>query len=155
MVDIVNPVVRGRMMSGIRGKNTKPELAIRRHLHARGFRYVSRPTPLPGRPDVVLTRWRVAVFVHGCFWHWHGCQLSKMPASNRPFWRKKLAGNKRRDELAVLTLVSMGWRVAVVWECALRSAQARESLGGVIDKLADWIRSGSSPAVEFPDAVAC
>lgn len=152
MADIVDPQVRSRMMSGIRWRNTKPELTVRRQLHARGFRYALRPIALPGRPDVVLSRWRVAVFVHGCFWHYHGCHLSKMPASNRPFWQSKLAANQVRDEIAVLTLVSMGWRVAVVWECALRGASASRGFTAALDDLALWIRREGSdtPTIEIP-----
>jgi DNA mismatch endonuclease, patch repair protein len=150
MVDIVDSATRSRMMSGIRGKNTLPEVLVRRALHAHGFRFGTKSTLLPGRPDVVLPRWKVAVFVHGCFWHWHGCPLSKVPASNRQFWQEKLESNVERDDLAVLVLVALGWRVATIWECALRGARARASFDSAMDQLAAWIRSpGDEPVLEI------
>ena len=145
MVDVVDPATRSRMMAGIKGKDTKPELLIRRLLHARGFRFALKPARLPGRPDIVLPRWRVAVFVHGCFWHWHRCSLSKMPSSNRPFWEEKLQKNSDRDAQAQMQLVSMGWRVATIWECATRTAAAKAGLEQVMTELANWIRN--SPTV--------
>lgn len=141
MADIVDPTTRSRMMSGIRGKDTRPEIMVRRALHARGFRFGVKQSRLPGRPDVVLPRWKVAVFVHGCFWHWHGCPLSKMPSSNRTFWKTKLAGNQDRDLRAQITLISMGWRVAMIWECSLRGQAARTRFDSVMDELAHWIRN--------------
>jgi DNA mismatch endonuclease, patch repair protein len=140
MADIVDSLTRSRMMSGIRGKDTQPEVMVRRALHARGLRFGIKQTRLPGRPDIVLPRWKVAIFVHGCFWHWHGCQLSKMPTSNRAFWKKKLAGNQDRDSRAQITLISMGWRVAMIWECSLRGQAARARFDAVMDELAQWIR---------------
>lgn len=137
-------------MAGIRGRDTKPEMQVRRALHLRGFRFSRAPVRLPGRPDVVLTRWKVAVFVHGCFWHLHGCSLSKLPESNSQFWQRKLAGNVERDELVALTLISLGWRVAIVWECALKGIRAQASFDAAMDRLAAWIRSDSrEPALEI------
>ena len=153
MADIVDRLTRSRMMSGIRGKNTKPEVMVRRALHARGFRFAIKQTRLPGRPDVVLPRWKVAVFVHGCFWHWHGCHLSKMPTSNRAFWKTKLAGNQDRDLRAQITLISMGWRVAMIWECSLREKAARARFDTVMDELAEWVRHDRT-VVAFETAVA-
>ena len=140
MVDIVDPLTRSRMMSGIRGRDTTPELMVRRALFRRGFRFARKKTGLPGSPDLVLPKWRVAVFVHGCFWHWHGCHLSKMPANNRPFWKQKLEGNQDRDIRAEMTLVSMGWRVAIIWECSLRGKVAAGEFDTVVDGLTHWIR---------------
>ncbi|WP_042577245.1 very short patch repair endonuclease [Variovorax paradoxus] len=140
MVDIVDATTRSRMMSGIRSKSTQPELAVRRALHARGFRFVLHASGLPGCPDIVLPKWRVAIFVHGCFWHSHGCRLSKMPSSNTAFWSAKLEDNERRDALAHMTLISAGWRTAVVWECALKTAQSREQWPDLILQLDHWIR---------------
>lgn len=134
-------------MASVRGRDTKPELQVRRALHLRGFRFSRNPARLPGRPDVVLTKWKVAVFVHGCFWHWHGCSLSKLPASNEQFWHRKLTGNVDRDDLTTLTLLALGWRVAVVWECALRSTRARASFDPAMDRLATWIRSAPAEHV--------
>ena len=140
MVDIVDSLTRSRMMSGIRGQNTRPEIMVRRALHARGFRFGLNRQLLPGRPDAVLPRWKVAIFVHGCFWHWHGCHLSKMPVSNRAFWNAKLTGNQDRDSRAQIALISMGWRVAMIWECSLRGRAARAGFDEMMDELARWIR---------------
>lgn len=141
-------------MASIRGRDTKPEIQVRQALHLRGFRFSRSPLRLPGSPDVVLTRWKVAVFVHGCFWHLHGCSLSKLPANNGQFWQRKLAGNVERDELAALTLVALGWRVATVWECALRGKRARADFSPAMDRLAVWIRDGSGePALDISGTV--
>jgi DNA mismatch endonuclease, patch repair protein len=147
MPDIVDSVTRSRMMSGIRGKNTKPEVLVRRALHARGFRFSTSNMRLPGRPDVVLPRWRVAVFVNGCFWHSHGCRLSKLPASNRLFWKAKLGHNEDRDARAQISLISMGWRVAMVWECSLRGQAALATFDAAMNELAHWIRHQPAVAV--------
>jgi DNA mismatch endonuclease, patch repair protein len=124
MSDVVDAVTRSRMMSGIRGKDTAPEMVVRRHLHGAGLRYRLHDRTLPGRPDLVLPRHNVVVFVHGCFWHQHdGCRYAVMPRQNRSFWERKLTANRERDEAAVETLESEGWRVYVVWECDLSSQQ--------------------------------
>ena len=127
-------------MAGIGSRNTKPELLVRRHLHCRGLRFVLGGAGLPGRPDIVLPKWKTAVFVHGCFWHWHGCALSKLPASNKRFWKGKLSSNRDRDIVAMLALMSAGWRVANVWECALRGKPALERLDRSMNDLVRWIR---------------
>jgi DNA mismatch endonuclease (patch repair protein) len=109
-------------MASIRGRDTKPEMLVRRHLHRLGFRYRLSPREIPGRPDLVLPRFRVAVFVHGCFWHGHaGCRFATVPATRTEFWTAKISANKRRDAAAEENLRALGWRLAVVWECALRS----------------------------------
>ncbi len=152
MADVVDPATRSRMMAGISGKNTQPELLVRKELHRRGLRYVLDGAGLPGRPDLVFPKWKVAVFVHGCFWHWHGCSFSKMPANNRPFWQAKLSTNSSRDTVALLTLVSAGWRVATIWECALRGKDATAKLAFRMDTLASWIQQPSiHPLFELPD----
>ena len=120
MIDIVSEATRSRMMSGIRSKNTKPELAVRRYLHARGFRYRISPRNVPGRPDIVLPRYRAAILVHGCFWHRHpGCRLATNPASNVDFWKKKFSANVARDAKVLDLLTEAGWRAIVVWECEI------------------------------------
>ena len=109
-------------MSKIRGRDTKPEKLIRTGLHRRGFRFRLHHKSLPGRPDLVLRRFNTVIFVHGCFWHGHGCPLFKMPATRRPFWLEKITGNFKRDERVQAALLEAGWRVFVVRECALKGA---------------------------------
>jgi DNA mismatch endonuclease, patch repair protein len=151
MVDIVDAATRSRIMAGIGSRNTQPELLVRRHLHAHGFRYTLDGAGLPGRPDIVLPKWKVAIFVNGCFWHWHGCSLSKLPSSNRRFWRAKLKTNQTRDTVSQLALISAEWRIAVIWECALRGKLAESQLPPLIDKLDQWIRGNSkSMVLELP-----
>lgn len=143
MADIVDAATRSRMMSGIQSKNTKPEILIRKALHARGFRYSLHSKQLPGKPDIVMPKWRVAIFVHGCFWHWHGCTLSKAPATNASFWEAKLTANQNRDALVKRQLADAGWRVATIWECATRGKAAIHHLPHLLDRLAFWIRDQS------------
>ncbi len=124
-------------MSGIGGKNTKPEMLVRKALFAAGFRFRLHRKDLPGRPDVVLPGRRVVVFVHGCFWHAHqGCPYAKTPATRREFWEAKLAANVERDRRTREALLSAGWRVLVVWECATRSSGVRERLSELLTR---WI----------------
>lgn len=124
-------------MSGIGGKNTKPELLVRKALFAAGFRFRLHRKDLPGRPDIVLPGRRVVVFVHGCFWHAHqGCRYAKSPATRREFWEAKLASNVERDRRATKALLSAGWRVLVVWECATRSSGVLEKLSELLTR---WI----------------
>ena len=134
MPDIVSPETRSRMMGGIRGRDTRPELAVRRFLHAQGLRYRLHVRDLPGRPDIVLPRHRTVVFVHGCFWHRHyGCRFAYTPKSREEFWLTKLEGNVIRDERDQRRLGELGWRVFVVWECEIttdRLPALAEELGG-------------------------
>ena len=120
MVDVLTPKQRSLNMSRIRGKNTKPELTLRRGLHALGFRFRLHRKDLPGCPDLVFPGRRAAIFVHGCFWHGHACPMCKMPATRTEFWQVKISGNRDRDERAVSALGAADWRVMVVWECSLR-----------------------------------
>jgi DNA mismatch endonuclease (patch repair protein) len=120
MADTLTPAERSERMSRIRSSDTSPELAIRRELHKRGLRYTLGNKDLPGKPDVVFRRKRIAVFVHGCFWHRHeNCKVANMPKSNTVFWRKKFDRNVARDQKARAQLEELGWRVEVVWECEL------------------------------------
>lgn len=122
MADIVSPEVRSRMMSGIRSRDTKPELQVRKFLHSRGLRFRVAKKDLPGKPDLVLARWRAAIFVHGCFWHAHqGCKYAAVSKTRPDFWRAKFEANVRRDKADVAALQSNSWRVMVIWECALRN----------------------------------
>ncbi|MBK8060030.1 MAG: DNA mismatch endonuclease Vsr [Gemmatimonadetes bacterium] len=120
MADIVDRATRSRMMAGIGGKDTAPELTVRRFLHREGFRFRLHRRDLPGRPDVVLARYRVAVLVHGCFWHRHSsCRYATTPSSNREFWHAKFAQNVARDRRNLRELRRLGWTPIVVWECSL------------------------------------
>src|SRR5687767_8618303 len=122
MADLVDKETRSRMMSGIRGRNTKPELRVRRHLHRVGLRY-SLKSKLPGRPDLVFPRYGTVVFVHGCFWHRHrGCRYCTMPSSNMEFWTRKFEENVSRDQRVERELEALGWRVFTVWSCELDDA---------------------------------
>jgi DNA mismatch endonuclease, patch repair protein len=127
MVDVVDKATRSRMMAGIKGKNTKPELLLRSELHRRGFRFRLHARNLPGRPDLVFPKYRTVIFVHGCFWHGHSCKVFKWPQSNKLFWETKILGNRRRDRQSIRQLVKAGWRVLVIWECQVsgKMAQAR------------------------------
>ena len=108
-------------MSGIQGKHTKPEIAIRRYLHANGFRFRLHRKDLPGQPDLVLSKYRVVIFVHGCFWHRHkNCFYATSPATRKDFWQLKLDKNVERDESQIAKLLCAGWRVLTIWECGIK-----------------------------------
>lgn len=122
-MDVVTRARRSAMMAGIRGRNTRPEMAVRRTAHSLGYRYRLHRRDLPGTPDLVFPRLRKVLFVHGCFWHRHaGCRLSYDPKSNQEFWRRKFAANVARDQLARRNLEETGWKVETVWECEIRGA---------------------------------
>lgn len=127
MTDVLTAAQRQLNMSSIRGRDTRPEMLIRQGLHARGLRYRLHDRKLPGRPDLVFPRHGAVVFVHGCFWHAHGCALSKLPATRQDFWSKKLEGNAARDRRAIDALQATGWRVLVIWECALRGPRRMDA----------------------------
>ncbi len=129
MADIVNPITRSRIMASIRSANTKPEMVLRRLLHASGLRYRLHVKNLPGKPDIVFPGKKVVVFVHGCFWHRHpGCHWCTTPVSNSEFWNAKFSENVKRDQRCVSNLLDIGWRVATIWECALRDEEAIQSV---------------------------
>ena len=128
MTDTVDQVVRSRMMAGIGGKDTKPELALRRALHARGLRYRLHDRTLPGTPDLVFRRFGAVCFVHGCFWHRHeGCPYATSPATRAEFWQEKFRANVMRDRRNREDLLAAGWRVAIVWECSLRGPRSQDT----------------------------
>lgn len=138
MADIVDKATRSRMMAGIQGKNTKPELIIRKALHARGFRYRIHDKTLPGKPDLVFPKYHAVIFIHGCFWHGHDCRYFKAPQTRTAFWLDKINVNKRRDAQQLEQLKQKGWRIFVVWECATRAHQyLPESL--LIDTICNWL----------------
>lgn len=118
MTDVVDVATRSRMMSGIRGKDTKPELTVRKYLHQQGFRFRLHARHLPGVPDLVLPKYHTVIFVHGCFWHQHPeCRYATTPKSNAEFWQRKFASNVNRDAEVLARLTADGWRVLVTWEC--------------------------------------
>jgi DNA mismatch endonuclease (patch repair protein) len=145
MVDVVDPATRSRMMSGIKGGNTKPEILIRSLLHRQGFRFRLHVRNMPGKPDIVLPRYHAVVFVHGCFWHGHDCPLFKWPTTHAEFWREKIGRNCVNDHKVIETLIADGWRVCIVWECAIRGAS--KNIGDVTQRLTDWLR-GNAPIFE-------
>ncbi|WP_371921990.1 very short patch repair endonuclease [Pseudomonas sp. 31-12] len=128
------------MMSGIQGQNTKPEIIIRQALHARGFRFRLHVKSLPGKPDLVLPKHKTVVFVHGCFWHGHACRYYKIPKTRSDFWLEKIGKNQARDRLQVTSLRDSGWRVLIIWECAVRSIK-RERSSKLVDLIVEWLMS--------------
>ena len=140
MADVVPPEVRSLMMSGIRSTNTKPEMILRRGLHRAGFRFRLHDRKLPGKPDIVFPKWNAVLFAHGCFWHGHECPMFKWPSSRQEYWRTKILRNREVDERSVAALKAKGWRVGVVWECALKG-KARMLLVDVLNGCSDWLQS--------------
>lgn len=122
MADVLTPAQRQLNMRRIGARNTHPEIRVRRLLHRHGLRFRLHRSDLPGKPDIVLPRYRLALFVHGCFWHGHTCPLFKVPTTRTDFWRSKITSNKARDERAREALDALGWRCGWVWECALKGA---------------------------------
>lgn len=126
MTDTLTPAQRSAQMSRIRSSDTRIELKVRRALHLRGFRYRLGGAALPGRPDLVLPRYRTAIFVHGCFWHGHDCALFRLPKTRTEFWEKKINDNRTRDNRVKKELVILGWRPLEIWECSIRGAKEEE-----------------------------
>jgi DNA mismatch endonuclease (patch repair protein) len=141
MIDVVDKITRSRMMAGIRGKDTKPELVLRRALHRLGLRYRLHAVGLPGRPDITLPKHRAVIEVQGCFWHRHkNCEFCTEPASNSGFWKAKFDETVERDKRNLAALQKLGWRVAIVWECSVKE-QGPEAIA---ERLVAWLRSGRS-----------
>ncbi|MGA1806228.1 DNA mismatch endonuclease Vsr [Sphingobium sp. WW5] len=139
-MDVHDAVTRSRNMAAIKGSHTKPELQIRKALHAAGLRYRLHVKDLPGKPDLVFPRFRAVIFVNGCFWHQHDCHLFKWPATREEFWHTKIARNVENDEWAIASLKAAGWRVAIIWECALKG-KARIEFPTAMQRLIAWIQS--------------
>ena len=137
MPDILTPSQRHKCMSSIHGKNTKPEILVRKGLHARGFRFRLHNKKLPGSPDIVLPKYGVAIMVNGCFWHGHkGCRYATKPKSNVEFWETKIARNRHRDEVTTAHLEALGWHVITVWECELRTnSQLEDRLNTLTEEI--------------------
>ncbi|MDP3979148.1 MAG: very short patch repair endonuclease [Pseudomonas sp.] len=143
-MDIVSKDVRSRMMAGIRGKNTSPEIRVRKLLHSQGFRFRLHCRQLPGTPDIVLHRYRVSIFVNGCFWHRHqGCRFATTPKTRHDFWIEKFRQNIERDRKNREQLISAGWRVIELWECGLRGPDSdlewlSKTIKDSTDKYISW-----------------
>jgi len=143
MTDIKSPEARSYNMSKIRGKDTKPELIVRNYLFKKGFRYRLHNEKLPGKPDIVLKKYRTVIFVNGCFWHAHeGCKDFVWPRNNQAFWKKKIEGNVVRDQANYEMLRSEGWNIIICWECQLKNKIIRETS---LQSIADEIFSNLSP----------
>jgi len=145
MADTVTPETRSRMMAAIRSKDTSPELAIRRGLHALGYRYSLHSSRFPGKPDMVLPKHRAVVFVHGCYWHGHGCRDGRPASSNTGYWGPKITKNRERDARNLAAVEAAGWRHLTIWECAFRR-KGDEALAEVVAQAAAWIRDGGGNA---------
>jgi len=127
MSDIFSKTKRSEIMSNISGKETKPEILVRKYLFSKGFRYRKNVKELPGNPDIVLPKYKTIIFVHGCFWHGHeDCKKSALPATNLEFWKDKLEKNKERDKSNILKLQESGWKVIIVWQCELKNTTVRD-----------------------------
>ncbi len=136
MPDPLTPEQRRRCMQSIKGRDTKPELLVRRYLHARGFRFRLHVNRLPGRPDIVLPRFRTVIFVNGCFWHGHeGCRYYVLPKSNVAYWKGKIEVNRARDLKERVELRNLGWHVITIWECQLKPKLRQETLSQIADTL--------------------
>jgi len=138
MTDIVDKVTRSRMMSGIRGKNTKPEIVIRKGLHALGFRYRLHSPKLPGKPDIVIRKYRAIILINGCFWHAHDCHLFKWPSTRKEFWEEKILSNTSRDQKNLKYYSDAGWKTLIIWECALKG-KTKLPLESILDSIVYWI----------------
>lgn len=132
-----DPETRSRIMRAVKGKDTTPEMVVRRLVHSMGYRYRLHRRDLPGKPDMAFPRLRKIIFIHGCFWHGHDCARgARMPKANREYWQKKISRNASRDASSIAALQSQGWRVAVIWECELKDmAQIRGRLVKFLSKL--------------------
>jgi DNA mismatch endonuclease (patch repair protein) len=139
MTDVHDSQTRSRNMAAIRNSNTIPELRVRQELHRRGFRYSLKNKSLPGKPDVVLSKYRVAVFVHGCFWHRHNCKYFKLPKTNTEFWKNKISANMKRDTDVIRQITDIGYRVLVIWECSFKGKN-KERLDSLFERIILWIR---------------
>jgi len=143
MADIVDSATRSRMMAQVRSKNTRPELQIRKGLHAKGFRYRLHHAGLPGKPDMVFPKYRAVIFVNGCFWHGHDCSLFSWPGTRPEFWKEKIVKNRTRDQLALELLRQQGWRTLTVWECVLRGPK-RRPIDEILDECSSWLTGRDS-----------
>jgi|TARA_B100000809_G_C14817687_1_gene416252 DNA mismatch endonuclease Vsr len=142
MPDVHDRATRSRNMAAIKGKNTKPEILIRKELFRRGFRFRIHDKKLPGKPDIVLPKYKAVIFVHGCFWHGHDCSLFKVPQTRTEFWMEKIRGNQERDARNQSDLRQLGWRVCTIWECALKG-NLKISIEDAGDHMSKWLLASS------------
>lgn len=150
MTDTVNKETRSRIMARVRNKDTIPELRLRKALFARGLRYRLHRRDLPGKPDLVFPSRKAVIFVHGCQWHWHGCPRCRMPATNTAYWETKISSNQARDRKNVAALRAKGWRVLIVWECALKA----RTLDSTVDEAACWLHGSAALRIIEPPAIS-
>ena len=137
MADVHNKATRSYNMSQIKGKNTKPEMLVRKFLHARGFRYKLHDKTLPGKPDLVLPKYKTVIFIHGCFWHGHeGCRYYVVPKTRTDWWLNKINGNILNDQKANIALVNDGWKSITIWECELKTSTIEATLKNLLQQLA-------------------
>jgi DNA mismatch endonuclease (patch repair protein) len=148
-MDTVDEKTRSRIMASVGRKDTGPEILLRSALHKAGFRYRLHDGDLPGRPDLVFPRFRAVVFVHGCFWHSHGCSRSTVPKSRREYWQAKFETNRTRDERSVELLKERGWRALVVWECTLVGKHAVPT-NEIVERIRVWL-TGDDEFHQIPD----
>lgn len=140
MADVHSPDARSRNMAAIRGKDTKPELLVRRELHSRGLRYKLHDKSLPGKPDLVFPKHHAVIFVNGCFWHGHECDTFRWPKTRADFWRDKIQATKARDKRKIDSMLNTDWRCLIIWECLLRGCALAE-LPELVDRVESWILS--------------
>lgn len=149
MADVMTPEQRSSCMAAIKGKDTKPEMIVRRYLFSQGLRFRVQVRKLPGTPDIVLPKYKTVVFVNGCFWHGHeGCKYFRLPKSNVKFWKEKIERNVERDKKSMQDLLDMGWKVIRVWECELRNKSNREEK---LDKIYTSITSADRSEYSFEE----
>ena len=147
MADVVSQKKRSQMMAGIKSRDTQPEILMRKALYALNFRYRVCDKKLPGRPDIVFSKYRAVIFVHGCFWHGHTCNLFKWPKTREEFWRNKIEGNKARDAKVLALLQDSGWRVCIIWECMLKG-KGPETIKQLAKETGEWLKHGSATHFE-------
>ena len=151
MTDIHSKAVRSKNMAAIKGRNTRPEMLVRRALHTAGFRYRLHVANLPGKPDLLFPKYKAVIFVQGCFWHQHQCAMFHWPKTRTEWWKQKISSNRAHDEAVQDKLRELGWRVLLVWECALKGKK-KLPLPQLTNKITNWLQNGSSFA-ELPEVV--
>ena len=146
-MDVVDKQTRSRMMAGIKGKNTKPEILTRKALFKEGYRYRLHDKKLPGKPDLVLKKYNTVIFIHGCFWHGHNCHLFKWPKTRPAFWKKKINRNREKDQEVINLLKKAGWNIITVWECALKG-KGKHPIKTITDRIAKALQTSRSCTIK-------